>query len=212
MKLNNPRRWFWLTLRLVSKAGGWFTRGVRVCAVLSTRCPLKCSYCPMTIYNPVKRFEECSFEEWKVYFQRFPHRISLVYLSGGETSLYKDIVPLTNWLIEKGHHVIIFSNLWKIENFQGIKPHWRLIFFPTYHAEQDNPDRYAFALSALGEKYNVYSTEFEKDTLKTKDHSIKNFWSKEWFETCDDTLHLAPNTPRTLALYTGCVNLYKDGK
>ncbi len=209
MKLINPRRWFWLTLRLIPKRGHWFTKGIRVCVILLTRCPLKCPYCPMTIYNDVKKFEERSLEEWKTFFKRLPHWPSLVYLSGGEPSLYRDIVSLTNWLINRGHHVIIFSNLWKIENFQGIRPSWRLIFFPTFHAT-DNRERYTKALIDLEKRYNVFSTEFEKKTILNEAHSAKNFWSEDWFKNTDDTFHVPPDAPKNLNLFLGCVELYRE--
>ena len=148
--MNIKRFFHYLTIREHSKVGRWFSRGVRATIVTTTRCPLSCDYCPMYIYGMVKRYDESTFEEWKVWLDRFPYWVSHFYVSGGEPSLYKDIVPLVNYLIERGHHVTVFTNLWKIENFDGIKPHWRLLFQPTFHKHEDDLDRFTWAKEKMG--------------------------------------------------------------
>lgn len=210
MRLHNSKRWYWLTLRQHKKKGNWFQRGVRATVITTTRCPFTCDYCPMYIYGDVKKYDECLFEEWKIWFERFPYWISQVYISGGEPPLYKDIVPLTNWLIERGHHVIILTNLWKVENYEGIKPHWRLIFMPTFHAQNDNAGRYLSALYKIEKKYQVHSQQlFENQYNFWK---IKDFFTVDWFKNYDDGFQFAPDTPRTLKIWSGCINMYKDEK
>lgn len=207
MALFNSKKWYWLTLRIHSHRGHWWSRGVKATVVTTTRCPLDCSYCPMYIYGKVKKYDECSFEEWKTWFERFPHWISQVYVSGGEPSLYKDIVLLVNWLIERGHHVIIFTNLWKVENYEGIKPHWRLIFQPTFHAGYDKPERFKAALKKLEMTHNVSSQQlFENEHGFSR---IKEFFTVDWFKDEDNGFQFCPDTPRTLQIYSGCVNLYR---
>ena len=207
MKLINPKRWYWLTLRMHRKKGAWFTKGVRATIVTTTVCPFRCFYCPMYIYGDVKRYEESTFEEWKVWFERFPYWISQIYVSGGEPSVYKDIVPLVNWLIERGHHVIVFTNLWKIENYVGIKPHWRLIFQPTYHGTEDEKERFLTSLRYMETKYQVISQQlFHNSHNFTR---IKEFFTNRWFKNDDDGFQFAPDTPRTLQIYSGCINLYR---
>ena len=208
MKLFNPKRWYWLTMRLHKQKGHWWSKGVRATVVTTTRCPLDCDYCPMYIYGAVKKYDECSFDEWKVWFERFPEWISQVYVSGGEPSLYKDIVPLVNWLVERGHHVIVFTNLWKVENYEGIKPHWRLIFQPTFHADNDKIERFKPALEKMEKKYQVSSQELFEN--KHGFWRIKEFFTPEWFKNEDNGFQFAPDTPRTLQIWSGCVNMYRD--
>lgn len=200
------------------KKGKWFSRGVRATVVTTTRCNLHCDYCPMFLYGEVRRYEESTFEEWKVWFERFPYWISQIYVSGGEPSLYKDIVPLVNWLVERGHHVTIFTNLHKAENFiisrntgaVNIKPHWRLLFMPTFH-QGDDAERFKGAvrnMEAAG--YNVASQQLFENQHKLS--KIKDFFTPDWFKEEDDGFQFAPDTPKTLQIYSGCVNLYRDYK
>lgn len=187
------------------KEGKWLNRGVRATVVTTTRCNLHCDYCPMFIYGEAKKYKESTFEEWKVWFERFPYWISQIYVSGGEPSMYKDIVPLVNWLIERGHHVLVFTNLWKVENYEGIKPHWRLIFQPTFHGV--DLKKFRDSLRKMG-KYQVISQQlFHNRNNFTR---IKEFFTREWFKNEDDGFQFAPDTPKTLQIYSGCINLYNN--
>jgi len=163
----------------------------------------------MFIHGEVKRYEECSFEEWKEFLsKRIQHWVSVYYISGGEPALYKDIVPLTNWLIERGHHVIIMTNLTYFNKFVGIKPHWRLMFMPTYHSEFANIERFNEGLVALKlHGFNVTSQQVLQNDGKF--NRIKEFFTVNWFENLDNNLQAAPDSPRTLRLYTGCINVFK---
>ena len=115
---------------------GIFKKGITIDIIPTTRCNYKCSYCPMFLHGEVKRFDECTWEEWADFItRRVQHWVSTFYVSGGEPGLYKDIVPLINWLISRGHKVILLTNLSYPEKFEGIKPHWRLMFQPTFHEE-----------------------------------------------------------------------------
>jgi len=214
MKLKNPKRWYWLTLRFVSKIPRVFRfvrSGVRATVVTTTRCNLHCSYCPMFMHGPVKEYQESTFEEWKTWFERFPVWISQVYVSGGEPSDYPHIVPLVNYLIDRGHHVIVFTNLWKIENYNGIRPHWRLIFQPTFHKGQDNLERFEAAVAEMRKKYQVTSQQVRVNPFGMD--RIKEFFTRKWFTETDDGFQFAPDTPRSLQVWSGCVNLYRsDGE
>ena len=161
----------------------------------------------MYIYGKPKEYEECTFEEWKVFMERYPYWISQVIVTGGEPSLYKEVAPLTNWLIERGHHVIVFTNLWRTENFQSIKPHWRLLFMPTFHKGQDKIERFKKALTTL-EGYQVDSQQ-----LFENEHNfgrIKEFFTLDYFKNTDPTLQFAPDAPRTLQVYVGAINMYAN--
>ena len=215
MKLFNKKAWYWLTLRQHKQKGNWFSKGVRATIVTTTRCPMKCSYCPMFIYGDVKKYEESTFEEWKTFIERFPYWISHLYVSGGEPSLYKDIVPLVNWLIERGHHIVVFTNLWKAENFLGIRPHWRLLFMPTYHAEEElrlthtsDAERYLSAVNVLKNVGFQVSTQqiFQNDHKLTR---IKEFFTQHWFKTIDNNIQFPPDAPKSLKMFVGCVEMYR---
>ena len=105
------RKLYWLTVREHAQYGRWFSRGIRATIVTTTRCPFRCSYCPMFIHGDVKKYQESSLAQWKNFIERFPYWINHIYVSGGEPSLYPAIAEMINWLIERGHHVIVFTNL-----------------------------------------------------------------------------------------------------
>jgi len=196
---------FWLSTRFLKKSGGVCSKGINAAINLTTRCPLRCGYCPMYIYGEPRKYEESTFEEWKVFIERFPYWISQVIISGGEPSLYKEVAPLTNWLIERGHHVIMFTNLWNVKNYEGIKPHWRLLFMPTFH-KGDNYERYSKALKKI-DKYQIDSQQ-----VLENEHNfgrIKEFFTLNYFKNIDATLQFTPDSPRTLQMYVGSINMYK---
>jgi len=208
------RKLFWLMHNLfgvVNNKRSLFKKGISIDIIPTTRCNYKCSYCPMFLHGEVKRYEECTFEEWKTFIERLQHWVSVFYISGGEPALYKDIVPLTNWLIERGHKVIIMTNLSYVHKFIGIKPHWRLMFMPTYHPEFADMRTFNLALNALKVNgFNVTSQQiFQNDG---KFNRIKEFFTQNWFENLDDNFQVAPDSPRTLQLYLGCVNVFRKDK
>lgn len=198
---------FWTLLRLAHRKGSWFTRGLECCAVLTHRCNYHCKNCPMFIYGEPRKAEECSFEEWKSWFERFPFWLSLVYISGGETSLYKDIVPLVNWLVERGHRVVVYTNLMHIENFDGIKNHWRVRFCATFHEEMDNLPRFTEALKKMQEKHYVYFGEL--GTPSIEDSMKMPFYTHSWYVNKNNIIHFAPDSPKTLKMYSGCSQVYR---
>lgn len=201
------KRWFWIALKIKQIL---FGVGRRATLVTTTTCNLHCSYCPMFIYGEVKKYEISTVEEWQRWFKRFPIKLNLVFVSGGEPSIYPHIVPLVNWLVSEGYHVIIFSNLFKAENFIGIKPHWRLLFMPTYHETKGNSrDRFNKGVELLDKKgFQVSSQQIFENTGNF--WRIKEFFTIDWFKNEDDGFQFAPDTPRTLKIWSGCINMYKN--
>lgn len=214
---------YWWTLRLnrknysdkveKRKSKSWH-KGTDLAVVLTTRCNLHCDYCPMFFYDQkYPKFGESTLEEWKEFFEYYPDWISQIYLTGGETSIVPYIAELTNWLVDRGHHVIIFSNLLKPEAFFDIKPSFRFALYPTFH-HSDKKDRYEEAIAAVksnNPNLKIYSQEMTKEhTFRFSKH--KQLFTDKWFEQFNKLYHVAPDGPRTHKLYLGCVRLYKDGQ
>ena len=190
----------------------WWHRGTDLAIVLTTRCNLHCDYCPMFYgSNRYPRFKESTLEEWKEYFENYPEWISQIYITGGEPTLVPYLPDLINWLIERGHHVILFTNLLNSELLLFIKNSWRFILFPTYH-HSDDKDRYFTALNKLNDVgYRIISQELEDNKIfgfsKHKDK-----FTEEWFNNFNKLYHISPDAPHSKKMYLGCVALYKDGK
>jgi len=205
VKIKNSNRWFWIGLKLKRDR-------VRATIVTTNRCPLLCSYCPMYIREGIGNQnipKECSFEEWKTFIKRYPNKIGELYVSGGEPTLYKDLVPLVNWLVhEYKTHVLIFTNLWKPETFEGIKPHRRLMFMPTFH-KFDKWERFEKALKKIQGKYLVNSQQLLANEHDLK--RIKEYFANDYFEHIDNNITFTPDAPRTLRMYLGAINSYMKG-
>lgn len=202
------------------KKNHWWTRGTELVVILTGRCSLHCSYCPMFItddkYPYASKENECTFEEWKTWFEEFPEWISLIHLSGGEPTLIPYLSELTNWLINRGHRVTIFSNLHKPENLMGIKDHWRFILVPTFHYVEgekgyDNKERFEAAYNKVKGRFRISAQELQENAqLNFTKH--KNFYSEEWFKYQNKLYHVAPDAPRTGKIFLGCDKAYQDGK
>lgn len=199
-------RLFFRTLREFKRRGNIFSRGARCNIITTTRCPYHCEYCPMFLYGRQKIYPESSFEEWRVFLDRFPMWISTMYISGGEPSLYKDLVLLVNYLIKRGHHVHVQTNLYRPEAFIGIHPHWRLLFLASHHKEA--VDFYDKAEYLRSKGFNVITQavgEFDK-----RNNRVKEFFTEKWFKEVDNAIMFEPSTPRTLRMWIGCVNMFRN--
>lgn len=234
---------YWNTLRMAKKnfdsdefnpnhklKNHWWNKGIEVAAVVTTRCNLHCNYCPMFFGKDGEwdgkypRYEESTLEEWKEWFERFPFWISQIYLTGGEPSLLPWIGDLVNWLVDRGHHVILFSNLYKPENLFNIKKSFRFVYYPTFHqhlnqkpnfdkAFGDDYDRFKSSLKRLraNTNFRIMIKELETET-KFGGSYYKNYYTDNWFYNENALFHAPPNAPKTGMMYWGCVKTYQGGK
>ena len=213
MKLKDKIRAFifFHTMREIVKNGNILSRGARCTLVTTIKCPYRCSYCPSFIYGEPRKYDECTVDEWKTFLDRFPIWISAMYISGGEPSLYSDIVPLINHLIERGYHVLLQTNLFKAKAFIGIKPHRRLIFMATYHEEFERNRGDRFYQSAEMLRKAGYLVITQQIGQYNKQHSrIKEYFTEKWFKESDNSIMFEPSTPKTLRMWLGCVNMYNN--
>jgi len=208
----NRRRLFFWTLREFRKKGGLISRGARCTITTTSKCPYHCDYCPMFIYREPRKYEECTWQEWKVFFERLPMWFSAVYISGGEPSLYSDIVPLINYLIDRGHHILLQTNLFNGEAFIGIKPHHRLVFMATYHEKQEeklNRGNKFYENAELLRDNGFLVVTQQIGAVNKKHTRVKEYFTKKWFAETDNSIMFEPSTPRSLRMWMGCVNMYK---
>ena len=217
----------------------WWTKGIEITVLPTTRCSLRCSYCPMFYAKdntwdgeyPYNKKDECTLEEWKKWFEDFPFWISQVYISGGEPTLIPWIGDLVNWLVERGHHVIMFSNLHNPEVLYKIKKSFRFVYYPTFHAHNikkedlnfpkargDDYKRFKSALEKLraNTDFRIIIKELENDKKFSGIKGILNYakklYSDNWFFNENALIHVPPNGPKTKIMWWGCVAAYKGGK
>ena len=187
----------------------WWHKGIEVVAIMTTRCNLHCDYCPMFLTdNKYPKYEESTLEEWKEFFEAFPEWISQIFISGGEPSLLPWIGDLINWLSDRGHHVVVLSNLIKVESFFNVRKDFKVIFFPTFH-KSDDPIRYAKAVRELKEKTGVEIRSQELEKKHRFSFSVhKNLYPPNWFKYWNVIPHFAPDAPKTLGIHLGCEGVY----
>lgn len=245
----NIRHLYWRTLRMSKRnfdsdednlnpklKNHWWTRGIEVAMVVTTRCNLHCNYCPMFYGKEQKwdgkypRYEECTLEEWKEWFERFPFWISQVYITGGEPTLISWIGELVNWLVDRGHHVIMFSNLRNPEPLYVIKKSFRFVYYPTFHQNDisednfkkpfcDDENRFRFALLKLKNNtdFRIIVKELHPDKKFTGFKKLwgsfaKSLYVDDWFFNHNALFHFPPDAPKTGVIFWGCIKTYLGGK
>ncbi len=214
------RKMFWymhIFSGAVNNKRGLFKRGITIDIIPTTVCNYHCSYCPMFLHGEVKKFKECTWLEWADFItRRVQHWVSVFYVSGGEPALYKDIVPLINWMIGRGHKVILLTNLSYPEKFEGMKPHWRLMFQPTFHEEFANMEKFQQGLVWLRERGYGITSQVTGDDERPEElkkigalKRIKEFYTADWFQNHDPNMQAGPDAPLTSRLFIGSANLYR---
>jgi organic radical activating enzyme len=137
-----------------------FKRGIFLNLFLTFRCTLKCDYCilklPTKIYPKSK---EVGLDVWKDLISNFSLKIKEVSVSGGEPTLYPYFAEFVNWLLDKGYHVKIYSNLTNPSPINDIKKSYRLIINATNHKHK------AFLGNYLEMKHRVNVIELGERTL-----------------------------------------------
>jgi len=88
--------------------------GIRVRIRPTLKCSLDCYYCGNKMgflkERPIEKFTITGLE-WLKLIDKVPWKIKEVWISGGEPSIYPDIIPLIKGLLKRNYLVTIFSNL-----------------------------------------------------------------------------------------------------
>jgi organic radical activating enzyme len=197
---------YFKTLRIHKQRGGQFKKGAFVVIVTHSKCILACPYCPMYIYGRPQYPEISTVDEWKRWIERFPVWVNEFQFSGGEPSLFPGIAELANWLLDRGHHVLIYSNLARPEAFYPIKKSYRFVIYTTFH-HSDRKDRYILSYMKLKDRFRVIPIELELPLQLSFTKYKPLFTSQELID--QNTFHFAPDTPRTGLIHLGCTNIYR---
>lgn len=203
--------WAKFTINPESKYGGKFSRGAFLTITLDTACNLECPYCPLLFGRneyPDGRWEASSLEEWKELITEFPEFVSCVAICGGEPSLIPWLPDLTNWLIDSGRKVVIYSTLIVPKRFQLIKPSSRLLIQSTFH-HHDNKNRFIGNYEKVKSYgHTVKVTEITNEPKMLPFSNTQAFTTSELEDYKIRQFHCAPDAPRTRAVYMGNEKFY----
>ena len=211
LKLDLFDLWAKFTINPKSKRGGKYSRGAFLTITLSTSCTLECPYCPLLFGRkeyPNDRWEHCNLDEWKEFITEFPEWVSCVAICGGEPSLVTWLPELTNWLIDSGRKVVIYSTLIVPKRFMLIKPSSRLQIQATFH-HHDNKDRFISNYEKVtGCGHAVRVTEITNEPKVLSFSTTQAFTTSELEDYKVRQFHAAPNAPKTRAIYLGNEKFY----
>ena len=204
-------------LLVVPKRGGRFTMGIEMCCVLTTRCMLKCAYCPMFQHGRQSViYDECSADQWIRFFESFPHWLSYVALSGGEPTVHDGLPEIAHYLSNRGTHVRIYTNLLKIETLIRIDPRKKIDILTTYH-HGDDYDRWVRNVKELKlarfkfTVHEVESPQMVKDPAILAYREFKGKYTQQFIDSFTE-FHAAPTSPLTKIVYLGPEGVYSHGK
>ena len=187
-----------------------FVRGADITWIPSLKCHLKCDYCPYTIEGGTAKYEECSAEEWRQFFDKFiqgAETISQVHVSGGEPSIFKGMADVVNWLVSKNIHCVIYSTLLNPKELLRLNDHKYLLRIKAVYHKTDNKERFFNAYQQV--KENVKDTRiFEVELPQMFDSELLHFFTPEEIRNFK-TLHFAPDSPRTNRIFIGCSDIYR---
>jgi len=124
------------------------------------KCNYKCSYCVVIKNSRGKElnFNEITAKDWLNIIEK--ENPKLIYITGGEPTVYPQLAELVNALIDKKYLVAIFTNLSNLKGLK-IKKSWRIIWYATYHSEYPL-ERFKNNLKQYRKKFYVRVLEIAK--------------------------------------------------
>jgi len=192
----------------------WFRKGRSILVNLTFRCNLSCEYCNMILTTGKIQMHDHDLEFWKAKIENFTtiHKTKEVMVSGGEPTLIPWLPEFLQWLLDKGFHVLVLSNGFKVERLLEVKPHYRLQYSFSYH--HDTP------YAEMKHKYDILRMRGYRINIKElKDGKPKMFsHSIPAVRHCataadlllEDITFPVLNFGANGQLYSGCAAMYED--
>ena len=201
------------TIKLYGKTL-FFRRGMTILVNLTFRCNLKCEYCNMIIpTGKIKMFDH-GFDFWVNKIENFTsiHKVKEIMVSGGEPTLISWMPNFVHWLLNKGYHVTILCNGFRVDRILEIPNSYRLQVSMSYHHHTDKVEmqRKYDVLASRGYRVNI------KELLDGKPRQFS--YSIPALRHCTKPEHLLMedksfpvlNFGANGQLYSGCYAMYED--
>ena len=114
---------------------------LRLSIALTMKCNLRCPYCSVEMaQGKIPKYKESTLDELKHFVKvRFPYRkfLNEIKLTGGSPELHPNFLEFTNWLLDEGYFIMIFTNLMRPDILMKLKRTYRLMFVASYHHTKD---------------------------------------------------------------------------
>lgn len=185
-----------------------FRSGVTLSLALTFRCTLDCLYCTTKMVNgkfPVS--EEATFEEWKIFINKFPYQIRDVHITGGSPELHPEFEKIVNWLLDKGIFVQVFTNLNRTDKLLLLNKTHRLMLLSTFH-HSDKLDRFMENYNLLKKHYRINVDEINDRYYQrfVKSSRLKEFCTMDELKNNIKMLRISPDCK----VFETCYELYKN--
>jgi organic radical activating enzyme len=137
-------------------------RGSKLMLFLTFKCTINCDYCSLGYFGKRVTSAEISLDDWKYLVESFPVKLREIRISGGEPMLMPYYSDLINWLLDRGLHVIVYTNLSVLK--LDVHKSYRLIYIATYHKGLAK-HKFIKNLSAYQKFYNVQTHQIDDETI-----------------------------------------------
>jgi organic radical activating enzyme len=145
-----------------------------------------------------------TLEGWTSLFQRLPRvRFREVIICGGEPTLVPFVPDLANWLLRRGYHVMMLTNLANPETILGVGQSYRFKVLATYHT-CDDVLRFHRAWQKVRDIHETEVKELKLPKIFSFSKMSKLMNAKE---IDSPEFQVAPDAVRC---YISCYDLYAD--
>ena len=180
-----------------------FKQGQLLSIFLTFKCNFRCDYC--SLLWATGTWPECEIStvnQWKDYFNNIRFQVKEISLLGGEPTLYPGFTELTNWLLDKGYFVKVYTNLTRLTPLLRINRFRRFIIHASYHRTYDSR-MFLRNYYRLRKKHRIEVYELGERTLGIKSR-LNPILTKR--QVKESALHISPDRKIFLTCDEMCKN------
>ena len=157
------------------------TKGIRVYIIPSYACNYKCDYCAREIEGKYPKAKRKDLTQWIEFLENLDEtfrlsqsRLKEVILTGGEPTILPYFVELSNWILDKGLYLRVYSNLseFSVPQLLKVEQSRRLIITSTFH-HKDAEEGFNNRWETVDRKHRVVVHEIGERRLKNPHKKTK---------------------------------------
>lgn len=160
-------------------------KGMSIVIIPSYKCNFDCPYCIRDVMG-IESKPDLGMDKWKEFLKDLDFnlrcggsKIKEIILSGGEPSLLPYFVELSDWILDKGWFLTIYTNLSNVRTLK-IKKNRKLLVIGSYHASEIKADIFKLRWNKVEKTHRVRAIEIGSSELEGAIHKEAR---KEKFKT-----------------------------